>query len=208
MTQALKLIIGTRRFSSWSLRPWLMLKATGLAFDVTEIALRQPDTKEQILRHSPSGKVPLLMDGSVKIWDSLAIGEYLAEKSPQTQLWPDEIPDRAWARSIAAEMHSGFQALRSQCSMDVLLDQPLGDIPDDLQTDISRITAIWDQCRSVHGPSGPFLFGHFTIADAMFAPVVSRFATYHLPTSAQGSDYITAIMGLDWMREWIEQAQR
>ena len=203
MAQALKLVIGTRRFSSWSLRPWLMLKAANVDCDITEIALRQPDTKEQILLHSPSGKVPLLIDGSLKIWDSLSIGEYLAEKFPQANLWPCEIPDRAWARSVAAEMHSGFQALRSQCAMDVLLDQKLTDIPDDLQTDITRITAIWDQCRAVHCPSGPFLFGHFTIADAMFAPVVTRFVTYHLPASKTSQEYISTVMALPWMQEWI-----
>ena len=202
----LTLVIGTRRYSTWSLRPWLMLKAAGADFSEIEVTLRQPDTKAQILRHSPSGKVPLLIDGTRKIWDSLAIAEYLAELFAQAKLWPEEAGKRAWARSISAEMHSGFQTLRGTCPMDLGLDSPLTDISDDLQADIGRIDAIWSECRSQNGAAGPFLFGGFTVADAMFAPVVTRFNTYHLPRSSQSQDYMDTILNLDWMKHWTQAA--
>ena len=202
----LTLVIGTRRYSTWSLRPWLLLKAAGADFTEIEVTLRQPDTKAQILRHSPSGKVPLLIDGTRKIWDSLAIAEYLAELFPQAKLWPEEAGTRALARSISAEMHSGFQTLRNTCPMDLGLDSPLTDISDDLQTDIRRIDTIWSECRSQYGAAGPFLFGGFTVADAMFAPVVTRFNTYHLPRSSQSQVYMDTILNLDWMKHWTQSA--
>ena len=208
MTDQLTLIIGTPRYSTWSLRPWLMLKKAGIAFATIEITLRQPDTKEQILKHSPSGKVPLLIDGPLRIWDSLAIGEYLAEKFPQANLWPQGPEERAWARSVSAEMHSGFQALRSTCPMDVLLDSPLSELPDDLTTDIQRIETIWTACRNHHKEAGPFLFGDFSIADAMFAPVVTRFNTYHLPRNPVAQAYMDTILSLSQMQDWIKLADR
>ena len=206
MDHPLTLVIGTRRYSTWSLRPWLALKAANAPFDVVEVALRQPDTKAKILEHSPSGKVPLLIHGSLKIWDSLAIAEYLADLFPQAGLWPSDLGARAAARSISAEMHSGFQALRSTCPMDLGLDSPMTDLSDDLLADIRRIEAVWSQCRAIYGVHGPFLFGGFTIADAMFAPVVTRFRTYHLPLNAAGQSYCDTIAGLPWMQEWTQAA--
>ena len=206
MTTPLTLVIGTPRYSTWSLRPWLVLSAAHAQFDLVTIPLRQPETKAQILEYSPSGKVPLLIDGDVKIWDSLAIAEYLAETFPQAGLWPAAKADRAWARAISAEMHSGFQTLRNTCPMDVLADSPLTDLSDELRTDIHRIEAIWTQCRQAHQADGPFLFGSFTIADAMFAPVVTRFKTYHLPCNAVAHKYQQAVLDFDALRAWVKMA--
>ena len=202
----LTLVIGTKRFSSWSLRPWLALKATGIDFREVEIALRQPDTKAAISAYSPSGKVPLLDDDGFKVWDSLAICEYLAERFPAARLWPDDIQARAVARSVAAEMHSGFMALRRDCPMDVLADTPLTAPPDEVKADLARIDTMWADCRARFGGQGPFLFGHFSIADALFAPVISRIRTYHLPVSAVSRTYGDAIMALPAMGEWIAAA--
>jgi glutathione S-transferase len=203
---ALELVIGSKRYSSWSLRPWLALKQAGLAFRETEIILRQPETKAEILKHSPSGKVPLLKHDGLAIWDSLAICEYLAEMAPEAKLWPEKREARAMARAVSAEMHSGFTPLRRDCPMDVLLDAQDFAIPEEAQADIARIDALWADCRTRFGQGGPFLFGHFTIADAMYAPVVTRFVTYHAPVSAIAKDYMKAIMALPAMVEWIAGA--
>ncbi len=206
MDQPLTLVIGTKRYSTWSLRPWLMLKAATVPFTEVEIALRQPDTKAKIQEWSPSGKVPLLIYGSLRVWDSLAIGEFLDELCPAAALWPRDLSARATARAISAEMHSGFQALRSACPMDLGLDSPLADLSEDLLTDIRRIEAIWTECRTLFGPHGPYLFGNFTIADAMFAPVVTRFKSYHLPCNKISDDYCKTILALPWMQEWTNAA--
>ncbi len=203
---ALTLVIGTKRFSSWSLRPWLALKTAGIGFGEIEVTLRQPDTKAEILKHSPSGKVPLLEDDGFKVWDSLAICDYLAERFPAAKLWPDDVQARAVARAVAAEMHSGFMPLRRDCPMDVLADTPMAEIPDEVTADMARIDTAWNDCRTRFGAGGPFLFGRFSIADAMFAPVVSRVRTYHLPVSAVSRAYCDAIMALPAMREWVERA--
>ena len=202
---ALTLVIGTKRYSSWSLRPWLALKLAHIPFDEVEIALRQPDTKAEILKHSPSGKVPLLKDGDLAVWDSLAICEYLAEQTPS--LWPQDSKARAVARSVSAEMHSGFMPLRRDCPMDVLADLPMAEIPDEVTTELIRMDALWNDCRARFGAGGDFLFGGFSIADAMFAPVVSRIRTYHLPVGAVSQAYCDAIMALPAMREWIAGAK-
>lgn len=213
MSASYTLVIGTPRYSSWSLRPWLLMKSLGLPFETVRITLRQPETKERILDWSPSGKVPLLIHsdperwGERKIWDSLAIAEYLAEQFPDRGLWPEDAGARALARSISAEMHSGFQALRSQCPMDVLTHAPLGDIPADLKADIERVETIWEHVRRDHGQNGPYLFGRFTIADAMYAPVATRFDTYRLATRPTSSAYCEAIFRTAWMQEWIESAK-
>jgi glutathione S-transferase len=200
----LTLVIGTKRYSSWSLRPWLALKVAGIPFDEVEIALRQPETKAEILKYSPSGKVPLLKDGDLAVWDSLAICEYLAERHPS--LWPLDASARAVARSVAAEMHSGFMPLRRDCPMDVLADLPMAEIPDEVTTELIRIDALWSDCRTRFGQGGPFLFGAFSIADAMFAPVVTRLRTYHLPVGAVSQAYCDAIMALPAMKEWVAEA--
>ncbi|OAN54630.1 glutathione S-transferase [Paramagnetospirillum marisnigri] len=209
---ALTLVIGTKRWSTWSLRPWLALKVARIPFAEVEIALRQPETKAQILEWSPSGKVPLLDDDGFKVWDSLAICEYLADRFPEAGLWPEDAQARAVARCVSAEMHSGFMPLRRDCSMDVLADLPLAEINDEVKADIARIDAIWTDCRAHfggrgEGGGGPFLFGRFSIADAMFAPVASRVRTYHLPVGAVSAAYVDAILGMAEVREWIAGAK-
>ena len=173
-----RLVIGNKNWSSWSLRPWLAMRRLGLPFEEINVRLRQADSKAAILKYSPSGLVPLLLDGDLAIWDSLAILEYLAEQHPDKHLWPADRQARALARSVSAEMHSGFAPLRQACSMEILADNPLEPVPETVETDIRRIIALWRECRSRFGAGGPFLFGEFSAADAMYAPVASRFRTY------------------------------
>ena len=207
-----RLVIGNKGWSSWSLRPWLAMRRIGLPFEEINVQLRQPDSKEQILKYSPSGMVPLLIDGDFAVWDSLAILEYLADAHPDRKLWPEERRARALARSVAAEMHSGFMPLRRTCSMDILAKSPLDPVPEEVEADVRRIVAIWRQCRSAYGQSGPFLFGGFTAADAMYAPVASRFRTY-IPDLARfgddgtAADYVATIFAMPEIREWIEGAK-
>jgi glutathione S-transferase len=192
------LVIGNKNYSSWSLRPWLAMKVLGLAFDEKRIPLYGPAAKGEILKHSPSGKVPCLVDGSLVVWDSLAILEYLAER--RAQLWPADAAERARARSISAEMHSGFANLRNHMGMNVRKRYPgRGRTPEVLE-EIKRIDAIWSQAK------GPFLFGAFGAADAMYAPVVLRFRTYAVRVSNR--EYAEAMLELPAMREWIEAAER
>jgi len=197
---SLTLVIGTKRYSSWSLRPWLALKVAGIPFQEVEIALRQPETKAEILKHSPSGKVPLLKDEGLAVWDSLAICEYLAERHPA--LWPAQPQARAVARSVAAEMHSGFMPLRRDCPMDVLADAPMAEIPDEVRTELIRLDSMWSDCRARFGVGGPFLFGAFSIADAMFAPVVWRFLTHAVELPAASQAWVESMLALPAMREW------
>lgn len=197
------LVIGDRNFSSWSLRPWLLMRGAGIPFDEAPVRLRQPDSKQNILRHSPSGKVPVLKTHGLVIWDSLAIAEYLAERFPEKSLWPKEVSARAHARAVSAEMHSGFQALRTHLPMDILGHYPgRGADGEGVAADIARVQEIWHDCRETHSAKGPFLFGAFSIADAMFAPVVTRFITYGVERDAICQDYMDAVMNLPGMREW------
>ncbi len=200
---ALKLVIGNKNYSSWSMRPWLALKANHVAFEEIFIPLYTGDTdKKRILDFTQSGKVPALLDDDVRIWDSLAIIEYAAERFPQTRLWPEDRASRAHARSISAEMHSGFAALRNECGMN--LHRPVGAIKlsADARADIARIQQIWTECRERYGKSGPFLFGAFGGADAMFAPVVHRFRTYAIEVEPEARHYMDAMMSLPAFQEW------
>jgi glutathione S-transferase len=207
-----RLVIGNKNTSSWSLRPWLAMRHAGIPFDEVDIDLRAPDAKAQILRHSPSGKVPaLLVDGRV-VWDTLAILELLAESHPDAGLWPAAAEARALARSVSAEMHSGFQALREHCPMDFVGRAPKASLPAPVAADIRRILAIWRDCRGRHSAGGPFLFGRFSAADAMYAPVASRFRTYLPDLSAYGDDgaaqgYVATVFAMPAIAEW-EQAAR
>jgi glutathione S-transferase len=194
----MQLVIGNKNYSSWSLRPWLAMKMLGLAFDEIRISLYGPGTKERILAHSPAGRVPILKDGDTVVWDSLAIIEYLAERYPQ--LWPRERGERAQARSISAEMHSGFAALREHMSMNVRKRYPGKGRTPEVESDIARISAIWAKAK------GPFLFGEFSAADAMYAPVVLRFRTYGV--EGPNRRYLESMLALPAMREWIEAAER
>lgn len=200
---ALTLVIGNKNYSSWSMRPWLALKAGGIAFDEVFIPLYTGEAdKKRILDFSHSGKVPVLIDGNVTVWDSLAIIEYAAERFPQARLWPEDRASRAHARSISAEMHSGFMALRKECGMN--LHRPAGaiDLSADARADIARIQQIWTGCRARYGKSGPFLFGAFSGADAMFAPVVHRFLTYAIEVQPEAREYMNAMISLPAFAEW------
>lgn len=206
MSANMTLVIGTKRFSSWSLRPWLVAKMAGAEFDEVLIALRQPETKAEILKHSPSGKVPCLIHGGVAVWDSLAICEYLAELHPT--LWPEGREARAVARSVSAEMHSGFPNLRNVCSMDIGALTPLAEVPPEVQAEVDRIQALWTDCRARFGAKagGPFLFGRFSIADAMYAPVVSRFTTFAIKMDPVSQAYCDAIWSLPALQDWKQAA--
>jgi glutathione S-transferase len=206
------LVIGDKNLSSWSLRPWLALKVCGIPLTEERIRLRQPDSKAEILRNSPSGKVPVLKTKVGLVWESLAILEYLAERHPEHRLWPEGEEARAAARSISAEMHAGFATLRNDMSMDLLARLPSPPVTAALESDIRRIAAIWKETRSRFGKGGPFLFGAFTNADAMYAPVATRFRTYGVDLSrfgddGTGADYAAAILALPAMAEWTEGAK-
>ncbi|MSP43642.1 MAG: glutathione S-transferase family protein [Alphaproteobacteria bacterium] len=197
------LVIGDRNISSWSLRPWLVLKHLGVAFDEVRVRLRQPDTRRQNLRHSPSGKVPVLKHNGLVIWDSLAIAEYLAEQFPARHLWPADAAARATARAISAEMHSGFQALRTHLPTDILGRFPgKGLDGEGVALDIARIQEIWQDARTRFGAGGPFLFGAFGIADAMYAPVISRFLTYNVTCPPECRDYMENVWNMPVLQEW------
>jgi glutathione S-transferase len=196
------LFIANKLYSSWSLRPWLLLKQAGIAFDEVLIPLGQPDTRERILQHSPAGRVPVLRDGDVTVWDSLAIAEYAAERWPEARIWPKDRRARALARSISAEMHSGFQALRSACPMNLGKRFGAKDRGDAVAKDVARIETMWRDARARFGGDGPFLFGAFSAADAMYAPVVTRFDTYSLPVAPDTRAYMDAILSLPAFGEW------
>lgn len=196
----LKLVIGDRNYSSWSLRPWLAIKQAKLPFEEIFIRLRETGTKAEIFKYSPSGKVPCLIDGDTVIWESLAICEYLAESEPS--LWPADRRARAEARSVCAEMHSGFGALRQNLPMQIDANKPYEERNAEVKADIARIVKIWESCRASFAAGGPFLFGHFTIADAMYAPVVWRFVTYVVEVPAASRAWLDTMCALPAMQEW------
>lgn len=211
MEEDIVLVIGDKAWSSWSLRPWLAAKVAKIPFREEAIGLRLPDTGEQIGRQSPSGRIPVLRRGGLAVWDSLAISEYLAELAPR--LWPEDSGARAVARSISAEMHSSFQALRKEFPMDFHA-RITGVAPSEqAQKDIARIVSIWRETRARFGAGGSFLFGSFTIADAMYAPVATRFRTYGVDPAAFGDDgaaaaYAETLLAMPEMQEWGEGAAR
>ena len=200
---ALKLVIGNKNYSSWSMRPWLALRANGIAFEEIFIPLYTGEAdKQRILGFTHSGKVPALIDGDVTIWDSLAIIEYVAEQFPQARLWPEDRASRAHARSISAEMHSGFMALRNECGMNLHRPIRAVGLSADARANVARIQQIWIECRERHGKLGPFLFGSFGAADAMFAPVVHRFRTYAIPVAGEAQAYMETMLALPAFQEW------
>jgi glutathione S-transferase len=202
----MKLIIGNKNYSSWSMRPWIALRAAGITFDEEVISLYDEGSKQQILKRSPAGKVPILIDGETRVWESLAILEYVAEKFPAATLWPSDPAARAHARAISTEMHAGFVPLRSQCGMNMWRPPAKRDLTDDAKTDIARIQAVWTEARDRFGASGPFLFGKFGAADAMYAPVVSRFETYAIDVSAPVKAYMQAMIALPAWQDWRRAA--
>ncbi|MBV1815343.1 glutathione S-transferase family protein [Pseudomonas viridiflava] len=199
---SLHLIIGDKRYSSWSLRPWLVLEMTGAPFTDQVIRLNLPDTRENILKYSPTGKVPALQCEHGTIIDSLAICEYLVERFPDVDLWPRDTAARAQARSACAQMHSGFMSLRSNMPMDLRQDQALEVIPVDTQADIDRIVALWAECRKAAREDGPFLFGRPSIADAFFAPVAIRLRTYRVALPDEALAYIETIYQWPAFQRW------
>jgi glutathione S-transferase len=204
---ALKLAIGNKNYSSWSMRPWLALRANDIPFAETLIPLYtdNPADKEQILSFSRAGKVPVLVDGETVVWDSLAIIEYIAECYPEKKLWPDEAAARAHARSVCAEMHSGFVPLRSECGMN--LHQPIRPVTlsPDAKANVTRIEEIWRECRARYGAKGPFLFGGFGAADAMYAPVVHRLRTYAIDVAPDTKAYMETMMALPAFQQWTRE---
>jgi glutathione S-transferase len=199
----LKLVIGNKNYSSWSMRPWLVLRANNIPFEEVFISLYTGEAdKQRILDFSRAGKVPVLVDDDVTIWDSLAIIEYLAERFAEKRLWPQDPVQRAHARSISAEMHSGFAALRNECGMN--LHRPVGtiELSAEARANIARIQEIWTECHARYGKAGPFLFGAFGAADAMFAPVVHRFRTYAIAVSLDVRRYMDTMTALPAFQEW------
>ena len=205
---SLTLVIGNKNYSSWSLRPWLAMKQAGVAFNETSVLLQRPETKEKILRYSPSGRVPCLIDGELTVFDSLAICEYINERLAGGALWPSDMKMRAQARSVVAEMHSSFAALRSHMPMDIRsrhADKGATALErDDVTADIARIHAVWGECLA---QGGPMLFGSFSIADAFYAPVVTRFATYGVKLSPLLAAYSENVLALPAMQQWIAAAK-
>ncbi len=207
------LYTGYRQVSSWSLRGWLPMRKAGVPFDDVLIRYRLAADKQRLVAVSPTGRVPLLVherDGErIVVWESLAIGEYLAETLPQRKLWPADPAARALARAVATEMHSGFRPLRDFYGMDLLARHERGAPPADVAADLARVQSIWRECRSRYGEvaGGPFLFGHFTIADAMYAPVATRFRTYGVALDPVSQAYVDAILADPDMQAWEEQAR-
>ncbi|CAN5216223.1 glutathione S-transferase family protein [soil metagenome] len=204
---ALTLFIGNKNYSSWSMRPWMALKASGIAFDEIVIPLYTGDVdKQRILDVTRSGKVPALVDGDLTVWDSLAIIEYLAERFPDAHLWPLDSASRAHARSISAEMHSGFMALRNECGMNI--HRPIGskNLSDDAKANIARIQQIWTECRAQYGGQGRYLFGSFSGADAMFAPVVHRFRSYAIDVTPPVREYMNTMLANAAFQDWTSAA--
>jgi glutathione S-transferase len=201
----MKLLIGNKNYSSWSLRAWLVLKHPQIPFEEEKISFNDPNFKAKVGRYSPVGKVPVLVDGDVAIWDSLAIAEYVAEKFPEKKLWPADRAARAHARSICAEMHSGFMAMRNAMGMncELVAANVLFDLA--VQRDVERILAMWRECRERHASGGPFLFGEFSVADAFFAPVTRRFLTYGTKLHDVAQTYVDTITRLPAMQEWLAE---
>ena len=203
------LVVGNKRYSSWSLRPWLLLRVNGVDFREQRVSLYQGEYKPEILRISPAGKVPVLIDGDVTVWDSLAICEYAAESLGISRGWPRDVKARAHARSITAEMHAGFAALRTRCTMNVARTPSSVELDAPAAADVARVRSIWSDCLARYG--GPFLFGDFGIADAFYAPVAVRFDRYRLfsPTDATDAGdaaaraWVERVLALPAMREWV-----
>lgn len=204
---SLTLVIGDKTYSSWSLRAALALELAGVPYREVLIALNRADTRAQILQHSPTGKVPLLIGDDGAIWDSLAIAEYLAECFPAAQLWPQARAARALARSVCAEMHSSFVALRSHLPMDLKRNQALAAMPAEVLADIQRICAIWAECRQRFAQGGAFLFGQVSLADAFFAPVAARLRSYQVELPADAAAYVETIYQWPAFQRWYHAAQ-
>jgi glutathione S-transferase len=202
----LKLILANKAYSSWSLRPWILLAQLKIPFEEVVIPMDQPETRENMLKYAPTGKCPSLHDGKIAIWESLAIIEYLAEAYPEKTVWPKGKAARAHARSLASEMHAGFVALRQACPTNFRRPVRAIALSDEVRADVERIEAAWAHARATFGRGGPFLFGRFSAADAMFAAVVNRFHVYDIPVSKPTSAYMGTVMALPTWKAWIADA--
>jgi len=202
----LKLVIGNKTYSSWSMRPWMAMKIAGIDFEDQVISLDDPIFKGELAKLTPAGKVPVLIDGERHIWESLAIIEYVAEKFPHAPVWPRDTSARAHARVISAEMHAGFAALRKHCAMNMARPQKKRELTPEVEADVARIEAMWSDSRRRFGKGGAFLFGAACAADAMYAPVVSRFHTYDITVDDDTRGYMKAVMTLPAWREWEQEA--
>ena len=203
----LTLVIGSKNLSSWSLRPWLLMRRLGIPFEEVLILLDRPETDARIGEHSPSGFVPVLKDGGLTVWDSLAICEYLAERTPDRGAWPHDPAARAVARAVSAEMHAGFQNLRRHLPLNCRAHIPGFAVPVEAEADIGRINDIWGDCRRRFGAGGPFLFGRFGVADAMYAPVALRFSTYDVTLKGEAEAYARTLRDLPEVRQWVAAAR-
>lgn len=202
----LHLVIGNKNYSSWSMRPWMALSMAGIPFREMVIPLDLPETAALIAQHSKAGRVPVLHHGRQTVWESLAIMEYLAELFPEKHLWPKALAARAIARAVANEMHAGFGALRNACPMNLRRPKKPVAMSEAVLKDVARIELIWRECRAKFGKGGKFLFGRFSIADAMYAPVVSRFETYDVSVSEDTRAYMHTIMNTEAFAAWREAA--
>ncbi len=201
------LIIGNKNYSTWSLRAWLLLREAGIDFEEHRIALDEADTSSQIAAYTNAGRVPVLVLDECTIWDTLAIAETVAERWPEKQLWPTDPDARAHARSVSAEMHSGFEVLRNSMPMNCRAMGRKVSLPDKLTDDIDRVIAIWTDCHQRYSADGDWLFGKFSVADAMFAPVVLRFRTYGINLPESAASYATRLLESPAMQEWLTAAE-
>jgi glutathione S-transferase len=202
----LKLVIANKLYSSWSLRPWVLLKTFDIPFEEIIIPLRQPDSRDRLLEYSPSGKVPVLIDGDMTVWESMAIVEHLAEAFPDRAIWPRDPKARAHARAIANEMHGGFQPLRQACAMHLGARFATPPLTEPLKSNVDRIEDIWSGARNRFGGGGPYLFGTFSAADAMYLPVVSRFETYQIPVREATRAYMDTMLAHPAFVDWRDAA--
>lgn len=203
----LELVIGNKNYSSWSLRAWLVLKHADVSFRETVIPLAGEDSIRAKLDHSPTGRVPVLHDGETTVWDSLAIAEYVAEHFPEATLWPEDAVARARARAITAEMHAGFEHLRRELPMNCRARRPRRERSPGVAHEITRILECWHSTRRNFGGDGPYLFGSFSIADAFFAPVASRFFTYDVEVDDNGAEYLDTLFSIPAMQRWMCDAE-
>ena len=206
--QRLALVIGNKNYSSWSMRPWVLLRQADIAFREIQLWFDEDGRPQGIEQYSPTGQVPVLLVDSQPVWDSLAICEAVAEMFQEKRLWPDTAGARAVARSACAEMHAGFRNLRSAMPMNIRASLPGKGMSPAVERDIARIVAIWSDCRSRFGSGGALLFGHFTVADAYFAPVATRFITYEIALPPAARDYVEAVRKLPAVAEWMAAAKR
>jgi glutathione S-transferase len=204
----IKLIIANKAYSSWSLRPWILMATFNIPFEEVVIPMYRPDTKKKMLKYAPTGKVPSLQDGDVSAYESISVIEYIAEKYPKKAIWPKNKIARAWARSLSAEMHAGFQGLRQHCPTNFRRPVKKRELTEAAAADVQRIQAAWAAARRKFGKGGPFLFGKFCAADAMFAPVVNRLHTYDVPVKKETRAYMDAIMALPAWQAWIKDAHK